>query len=112
MYTTASDYAKFLGARASRSDLLKLTISDTVSVNRDLGLSSGYGWGVEEAEGGPYLWQLGNTPGYRAFAMIPVASKNGFVLSTNIENGLRLVPALPQSTIPANHGVFRFEILR
>ncbi|WP_187394902.1 serine hydrolase domain-containing protein [Pigmentiphaga aceris] len=111
MYTTAGDYAKFLAALASRRDLLALITADPIAVDRDLGLSWGYGWGIEQAEGGPYLWQWGNNPGYRAFAMLSVASGHGFILMTNSENGLKLAPSLAQSTVPATHGVFRFDML-
>ncbi len=111
MYTTASDYAKFLGALAFRRDLLSLTVADPVPVDRELGLSWGHGWGIETAEAVPYLWQWGNNPGYRAFAMLSVNSGDGFVLMTNSENGLRLAASLAQSTVPAKHGVFRFHML-
>lgn len=115
MYTTAGDYAKFLGALASRRDLLALTVAAPVPVDHELGLAWGYGWGygwgIENTEGGPYLWQWGNNPGYRAFAMLSVTSGDGFVLMTNSENGLRLAASLAQSTIPADHGAFRFHML-
>lgn len=111
MYTTAGDYAKFLGALASRDDLMAKTVEAPMEVDRDLGLAWGYGWGIETAEGGPYLWQWGNNPGYRAFAMLSLASRDGFVLMTNHENGLRLAAPLARATVPANHGVFRFSML-
>lgn len=47
----------------------------------------------------------------RAFAMLSVASGDGFVLMTNSEKGLRLAASLAQATIPADHGVFRFHRL-
>lgn len=111
MYTTASDYAKLLAAIASRGDLQSLIVSAPVPVDPELGLSWGYGWGIENAVGGPYLWQWGNNPGYRAFAMLSVASGDGFILMTNSEDGLQLAASLAQSTMPADHGVFRFPML-
>jgi len=66
---------------------------------------------IETAAGGPYLWQWGNNPGYRAFAMVSVASKGGFILLTNSEHGLPLAAVLARTTIPAEHGVFRFHML-
>jgi CubicO group peptidase (beta-lactamase class C family) len=111
LYTTAGDYAKFMGALASRSDLMSLTMAHPMPVDRDLGLAWGYGWGIEAAKGGPYLWQWGNNPGYRAFAMLSATTGDGFVLMTNSANGLRLAASLAQATVPADHGVFRFPML-
>ena len=76
-----------------------------------LGLSWGNGWGIEAAAGGPYLWQWGNNPGFRAFAMVSVVSGNGFVLLTNSERGMPLAVPLARATVPADHGVFRFHML-
>lgn len=111
MCTTAADYAKFLDAVASRAEWLAAVIADPIPVDRDLGLASGCGWGIEQAAGGLYLWQCGNNPGYRAFAMLSVASGDGFVLMTNREKGLRLAASLAQATIPADYGGFRFHRL-
>lgn len=111
MYTTARDYGKFLAALASRRDLLALTVAAPIPVDPELGLAWGYGWGVENAEGDPYLWQWGNNPGYRAFAMLSLTSGNGFVLLSNSEDGLRLAASLAQGTLPGKHGVFRFSML-
>lgn len=111
LYTTASDYAKLLAALAARRDLLSLTLANTIPVDAALGLSWSNGWGLETAAGGPYLWQWGNNPGYRAFAMLSVTTGDGFVLLSNDENGLRLAASLAQATFPGEHGVFRFYML-
>lgn len=111
LYTTAGDYAKLLSALLSDTSLLSLTLANPVTTDTELGLAWGYGWGVETAEGGPYLWQWGNNPGYRAFAMTSVSSGDGFVLLTNSEDGMPLAASLARSIIPAKHGVFRFHML-
>ena len=71
----------------------------------------GYGWGIETAAGGPYLWHWGNNPGFRACAMASVSSGNGYVLFTNSERGMPLAAPLARATVPADHGVFRFHML-
>lgn len=110
LYTTAGDYAKFMASLAS-SGLMPMIVQAPVPVDPDLGLSWGLGWGIEQASGGPYLWQWGNNPGYRAFAMLSVTTGDGFVLMTNSEKGLQLAPALAQTAVPSDHGVFRFHML-
>lgn len=111
LYTTADDYAKLMAALLATPSLLALTVADPVPVDPALGLAWGRGWGIETAAGGPYLWQWGNNPGFRAFAMVSVASGNGFVLLTNSERGIRLAAPLARATVPADHGVFRFHML-
>jgi CubicO group peptidase (beta-lactamase class C family) len=111
LYTTAEDYAKLLSALLTDTALLSLTVANPVPTEPELGLSWGYGWGIETAAGGPYLWHWGNNPGFRAFAMVSASSKKGYVLFTNSERGMPLAASLARSTIPAEHGVFRFHML-
>lgn len=111
LYTTAADYARLLAAWLADPALLALVMEQAVSTDAALGLAWGKGWGIETAAGGPYLWQWGNNPGFRAFAMVSVASRNGFVLLTNSERGMPLAASLAHATVPAEHGVFRFSAL-
>lgn len=111
LYTTAADYAKLIAALLADPALLELTVSQSIAVDAALGLAWGYGWGIETTANGSYLWHWGNNPGYRAFAMVSLASRKGFVLFTNNDNGMPLAAALAHATIPAEHGVFRFHML-
>ncbi len=111
LYTTAPDYARLLSAWLADPALLDLVVANPIPTDPELGLSWGSGWGIESAAGGPCLWQWGNNPGYRAFAMISVASRDGFVLLTNSERGLALASPLARSVIPTDHPVFRFRSL-
>ncbi len=111
LYTTASDYAKFLAALLADASLLSLTIANPIAAEPELGLAWGYGWGIETATGGPYLWQWGNSPGFRAFAMVSTSGGDGFVLFTNSERGMPLAASLARLTVPVEHGVFRFGML-
>lgn len=111
LYTTAKDYANLVAALLADTSLLAWTVANPVSVERELGLAWGYGWGTETAAGGPYLWHWGNNPGFRAFAMVSISSGNGFVLFTNSERGMPLAAPLARLSVPAKHGVFRFHVL-
>ncbi|MFT4090164.1 MAG: serine hydrolase domain-containing protein [Asticcacaulis sp.] len=111
LYTTAEDYAKFTQAVLSRPAITALTLDNPIEVVPKLGLSWGQGWGVENAEGGPYLWHWGNNPGFRAFVMVSVVSGDGFVILTNSERGMPLAASLARAVIPADHGAFRFSLV-
>lgn len=111
LYTTAQDYAKLIAALLADTAMVALTLANPVATEPALGLTWGNGWGIETAAGGPYLWQWGNNPGYRAFAMVSVSSGNGFVLLTNSERGMPLAAPIARSIIPAEHGVFRVRVL-
>lgn len=111
LYTTAEDYAKLISALLADTALLSATLANPIAVAPELGLAWGNGWGIETAAGGPYLWQWGNNPGYRAFAMVSASSGNGYVVLTNSERGMPLAASLAHSIIPAEHRVFRFPPL-
>lgn len=88
LYTTATDYAKFMSAALTNDQIVSLVLSGLVQVDSALGLQWGLGWGIENSAGGPCVWQWGNIPGYPAFAIASVASKDGFVMLTNSERGM------------------------
>ena len=111
LYTTADDYATLMAALLADAALLSRTLERPVSADAELGLSWGRGWGIEDAAGGPYLWQWGNNPGFRAFAIVSASTGKGYVLLTNSERGMPLAAPLARTTIPAEHGVFRFHML-
>ena len=111
LYSTPADYANFVAGLWANKALLALTLSRPIAVQPRLSLAWGLGWGIEHAAGGPYLWQWGNNPGYRAFAMVSATSGDGFVLMTNSDRGLALAPPLAHASVPAEHGVFRFGML-
>lgn len=111
LLTTAADYARLMQAVFVDKTILTRTLSQAVAVENGLGLSWGLGWGIENAAQGPYLWQWGNNPGFRAFAMMSATTGDGFVLLTNSERGMPLAASLAHQIMPAEHGVFRFHKL-
>lgn len=112
LLTTVADYARFMSALLLDNQILSLTMSRPVVADRELGLDWGFGWGIERGNGGPFIWQWGNNPGFRSFAMASVATKDGFVILTNSESGMGLAVPLAYSTLPvALHNAFRFSMV-
>jgi len=110
MYTTAADYARFMAATLANDRMMSLVLADPVDVDAALGLQWGLGWGIERAEGGHYIWQWGNNPGFRNFAMASVERKDGFVILTNSDHGMPLAASVAHSVLPGDHNVFRFPL--
>lgn len=108
LYTTAADYARFMSALLADEKHLALTLESPIGVDAALGLQWGRGWGIEQAAGGPYIWQWGNNPGFRAFAMASVVSKDGFVILTNNDRGMALAASVAHTVSAVEHAVFRF----
>lgn len=109
LYTTAADYARFMAAVLSDDRLLAWIVDKPTPVDAALGLAWGLGWGIERAPDGPNLWQWGNNPGFRAFAMASTTSKDGFVVLTNHHGGMPLAASLARTVLPSEHPVFRFS---
>ncbi len=111
LYTTAGDYARLLSAFVADGRLLALAMSAPVVADKALGLEWGYGWGIERTPVGPMLWQWGNNPGFRNFAMVSPGSGDGFVLLTNSDRGMALAVPLAQQVLPMEHPAFRFSLV-
>ncbi len=111
LYTTAGDYARLLAAVVADERLLALVMSAPVVADKALGLEWGYGWGIERTPSGPMLWQWGNNPGFRNFAMVSPGSGDGFVLLANSDRGMALAVPLAQQVLPMEHPVFRSPLV-
>jgi CubicO group peptidase (beta-lactamase class C family) len=111
LYTTAADYARFLASFLALEKLVSLTLSNPVKADLALNLDWGYGWGIERTERGPNLWQWGNNPGFRAFAMVSPTTKDGFVIFTNSERGMALAVPLASQVFPMEHNAFKFAMV-
>jgi CubicO group peptidase (beta-lactamase class C family) len=112
LYTTANDYAKFIATLVSDTNAVQATISEGVSVRPSFGLDWGLGWGIERGDHGLFIWQWGNNPGYRAFAMASPSTGEAFVVFTNSESGLVLAEPIVNAVIPGTHNAFKFYMLR
>lgn len=112
LHTSASDYAKFLVALMTDPPAIQLIVEAPASVVPKLGLGWGLGWGVEHGENGTFIWQWGNNPGYRAFAMASTSSGDAVVMLTGSENGLAVAEPLVTTVLPGAHGVFKSYLVR
>jgi len=118
LLTTAPDYGRFLAASLDGSLLTEpmarrwMMPESHVPLRRTEALESeepeledgvawGLGWGLEPQAGSFFHW--GANSGSRAFAMGMPARRSALVMFANEENGLRLVPPIIQSVLPARH---------
>ncbi|WP_158219669.1 serine hydrolase [Ideonella sp. A 288] len=111
LYTTAPDYGRFLAALLRDQALLAQISGSTVEADGRLNLRWGLGWGIEPSGDDVHLWQWGNNPGYRAFAIASVRSGDGLVMLTNSDGGLKLAEPLVRAVLPGEHRVFRSPLL-
>ncbi len=111
LYTSAADYGKFLLALLNDAEMLKLIGASPVSADAALGVDWGLGWGMQKGPDGPYIWQWGNNPGYRAFAIASINTGDAVVVLTSSENGMQLVRPMTQKILPGEHKLFQSSIL-
>jgi CubicO group peptidase (beta-lactamase class C family) len=111
LHTTAADYGKFLVNVLNDEALIRQITSAPAAADRDAGIGWGLGWGIEQDRDDRYLWQWGNNPGYRAFAIASVRTGDGFVMLTNSENGLALAEPMTRTILGGEHKLFRSPIL-
>jgi CubicO group peptidase (beta-lactamase class C family) len=111
LYTTAEDYARFMAEFLADARRVVLTMSAPVTADAALGLEWSFGWGVERTARGVVLWQWGNNPGFRSFAMLLPESGDGFVVLTNGERGLAMAVPIADAVLPGSHPAFRFRML-
>lgn len=112
LYSSAADYGRFLAAVVSDKNLIKTTLASSVVADAGLGLNWGLGWGIEKSGGKNWIFQWGNNPGYRAFAIASVESGDGLVILTDSENGMALAEPITNRVLPGEHRVFKFHMLQ
>jgi len=99
LFTTVTDYARFMSAMLSTKgsfDYLKsiqnLSAHDLEQMLQpqiEIGnkLAWSLGWGLEEHEKGWFFWQWGDNPGFKHFAVGSRSQKLAVVVFTNGQNG-------------------------
>lgn len=108
LHTSTEDYSRFVLAVLNNSDYLKKITDKAVSVDAQLNLTWGLGWGIEQLANGAILWHWGNNPGYRALVIASVQNGDGMVMLTNSDNGLALAEPLAKRIFQEDYLIFSF----
>jgi CubicO group peptidase (beta-lactamase class C family) len=108
LYTTASDYGRFL------AQMLHPTVLDPATVARmfkreieiEPGLAWGLGWGLETEGSRSLFWAWGDGRDAGAFAAGRRDTADGIVILTNSENGLAVAEPVVATVVSDAHPVF------
>jgi CubicO group peptidase (beta-lactamase class C family) len=103
LYTTATDYARFvcavLGGEGLQSETLKEMLTPQVEVDEDLGVTWSLGFGMQEDGNGPAFWQWGDYGIFRNYILAYPKQKVGVVYLTNAFTGLGICHDMISETI-------------
>jgi CubicO group peptidase (beta-lactamase class C family) len=107
--TTPTEYARFLieVIDPPPADAFRLTTASRDAMIRpeirlDDSSSWALGWQVLHQQSGDLLSHGGDNPGFKAFMVVSVARKSGYVIMTNGDNGTEVIGALANGDSPLN----------
>ncbi|MCV2357035.1 beta-lactamase family protein, partial [Paucibacter sp. B2R-40] len=103
LYTTASDYGRFIVATLKDQRLLSLITESSVSVPGAPGVYWGLGWAIEQSSEHRVIWHWGNNPGFRALAMADLISNDAVVVLAATESGMPQAKAAVRQILPGAH---------
>ena len=116
LHTTATDFAKFLGAILTpkrgtglNDEWLKRMLTPTTKI--DDSLAWGLGWGLEPSPASTNFWQWGDNGEFKAFAMGCRETKQAVAIFTNGANGLRVCRSVVEAVLPGKHPALSFGML-
>jgi CubicO group peptidase (beta-lactamase class C family) len=119
LYTSASDYARFIAAILNDETMLSLIVRDPVVLPRSSGLGArstglawGLGWGIEWRDGPVSIWHWGSNPGFRSLALADLRSRDAVVVLTSSEKGMPLAKTLVSAAIPGEHPALDLDLVR
>ena len=92
LYTTASDYARFVAALMNNRGLTKSTVEKmlTSQIEVEKNVSWSLGFGLERTPNGKAFWQWGDYGIFRSYIVAYPDKKIGVVYLTNSQNGLSI----------------------
>jgi CubicO group peptidase (beta-lactamase class C family) len=103
LYTTAEDYAKFVGAVLNgtglRPETSKEMLTLQIAKNEEMGLGWSLGFGTQDDDNGRAIWQWGDYNVFRNYVIAYPATRTGVVYLTNSHNGLSFCSYLVASTV-------------
>lgn len=99
LWTTASDYARFLRAilqqQLIRPESWRLLLSPQAEVPESgNALQWSLGWGIQKVDEKPVYWHWGDNRVFRSFTAFDLKEKKAFVYFSNSENGLSVLEEL------------------
>ena len=108
LYTTASDYGRFLAQMLHPTALDAATVARMFKpeVKVEPGLAWGLGWGLEPGGSRSLFWDWGNGRDSGAFAAGRRDTADGIVVLTNSENGLSVAEPIVAAVVGDVHPVF------
>jgi CubicO group peptidase (beta-lactamase class C family) len=112
LYTSASDYARFLAATLSDQELLRLVLHAPVQIPNAQGVLWGLGWGIQRTTEVHSIWHWGNNPGFRALAMADLKSQSAVVVLTASDSGMPQAKRIVHRLLPGNHPALDFGLVR
>ncbi len=113
LYTTASDYAKFMIQiiQPSKDDRFRLSETMTSEMLKPQmritdAIFWGLGWGIERTDVGDAFWHWGDWGVFRNFAIAVRHQRSGVVILTNSFNGPKVYREIVPRAIGGNHPAF------
>jgi CubicO group peptidase (beta-lactamase class C family) len=105
LYTTGSDYGRFLAAAMKGEALADATFTAMVTPQIDVnpGISWGLGFGIEETEEGKGIWHWGDFGSYTSYFHANLDRGSGFVYFSNSHYGLAILETIFSLTVPGVH---------
>lgn len=106
LYTTAADYARFVCAvlegKGLKKETLEKMLTPQITVDEQKGLSWTLGFGMQEDENGPALWQWGDCGIFRNYVIAYPRHKIALVYLANSSYGLSICTDLVTHGIGGN----------
>ncbi len=108
LYTTATDYARFLVEVLHPRLLDPATVAKMLrpEIKVSTGLAWGLGWGIEDVGARSFFWHWGDRIASRAFAIGCRETGDGVIVLTNSENGLSVAEPIVAAVLGGTHPAF------
>lgn len=110
LYTSASDYARFIAATLGDQRLLQVILHAPVQVSDARGVLWGLGWGIQQTADAHAIWHWGNNPGFRALALADLRSQSAVVVLTASDSGMPQAKRIVSRFLPGHHPAFDFGL--
>jgi CubicO group peptidase (beta-lactamase class C family) len=112
LHATAADYARLIAAFLNPA--LRERFADVYAPQSRVNglLSWTLGWGYAEEDGRHTLWQWGDNPGFKAFAVAEPDAGVGLVVLTNADTGQRVCRYLIRQLLGIDHPAFVWSNIR